>query len=185
MNNKQKENQMMANKIKPFTTHTLPVKWAHLHKADTKFGEDSANHSCTIIVDEQLQKQLDQMLKESGAEKINGMNTSDEGETYLKAKSKIFVKKGQEWFPCRDAGAQPTEAVAFGGDTVRLRLAPAVLTRDNSMSLYLNGVQIIEKNAVQDSGGFEATDGFDGSTFKAPVSTETSEPDEDMDEIPF
>jgi hypothetical protein len=175
---------MMANKIKPFTTHTLPVKWAHLHKADTKFGDDSANHSCTVIVDEQLQKQLDQMLSESGAIKINGMNTNDEtSETYLKAKSKIFVKRGRETFPCRDAGAQPTEAVAFGGDSVRLRLSPAVLSRDNSMSLYLNGVQIIEKGSDDgDSGGFEATEGFDGSSFKSPEADETSE---EMDEIPF
>ena len=175
---------MMANKIKPFTTHTLLVKWAHLHKADTKFGDDSANHSCTVIVDEQLQKQLDQMLSESGATKINGMNRNEEtDETYLKAKSKNFVKRGKETFPCRDAGAQPTEAVAFGGDSVRLRLAPAVLSRDNSMSLYLNGVQIIEKCTNDgDGGGFEATEGFDGSNFKTPESEDTNE---EMDEIPF
>ena len=53
-----------------------------------------------------------------------------------------------------------------------LRLAPAVLSRDNSLSLYPNGCQIIEKN-MQDgssgSGGFEATEGFDGSSFVAPT----------------
>ena len=41
------------------------------------------------------------------------------------------------------------------------------------MSLYLNGVQIIEKN-IQDTGGFEATEGFDGSNFTAPTEETTS-----------
>ena len=62
----------------------------------------------------------------------------------------------------------------FGGDRVKLRLSPAVLTRDQSLSFYLNGVQIIEKN-VMDAGGFEPTDGFDGSDFVAPVKEETEE----------
>jgi hypothetical protein len=70
-------------------------------------------------------------------------------------------------FPCRDASANKTDVIPFGGDKVRLRVAPAVLTRDNSMSLYLNGCQIIEKNNMGggDAGGFDATEGFvDNST---------------------
>lgn len=175
----------MTTKIKPFTTDTLDVRWGHLHAPDDKFGADTANHSVTIIVDTELQKQLDQMVKDSGATKVNGMRTEDDGTTTLKAKSKTFTKKGVKVFPCRDAKAQPTEACAFGGDKVRLRLAPTILSRDGSMSVFLNGVQIIEKNEQSaSSGGFEATDGFDGADFKAPEPVAET-PDEEMDDIPF
>ncbi len=175
----------MTTKISPFTTHTMDVVWSHLHAHDTKFGEDSANHSITVLVDKELQKKLDEVVKETGATKINGMRVDDEGRTLLKAKSKTMVKKGLKVFPCRDAAAERTEAVPFGGDKVRLRLAPAVLTRDGSLSVYLNGVQIIEKNSggLGDNGGFEATSGFDGANFKAPEST-SSDSDQD-DDLPF
>lgn len=153
---------MMTTKISAFTTDTMDVVWSHLHAPDDKFGADSANHNITVLVDAQLQKTLDNLLKESGATKINGMRENDEGQTLLKVKSKTFVKKNIASFPCRDAGNNKTDVIPFGGDKVRLRVAPAVLTRDNSMSLYLNGCQIIEKNNAgsADGGGFEATDGF-------------------------
>ena len=169
-------------KTKAFTTETLEVVWGHLHAPDTKFGEDSANHNLTVIVDDSLQKILDEVMKESGATKINGLRTDDDGRNLLKVKTKTFAKRGDKTFPCRDAAAKRTDAVPFGGDSVRLRLAPAVLTRDNSMSLYLNGVQIIEKN-VKDTGGFDATDGFDGSTFTPPV--EDNPADSDDDNLPI
>lgn len=173
---------MMTTKISPFTTHTLEVKWAHLHAPDDKFGADSSNHNITVVVDDELQKKLDQLVQENGASKINGLRTDDDGLLTLKAKSKTFVKKDVHVFPCRDANANRTEAVPFGGDAVRLRLAPAVLTRDGSMSLYLNGVQIITKNAFDDNSGFEATDGFDGSNFIPPTEKNENEdsPEEDM-----
>jgi len=174
----------MTTKISPFTTHTLDAVWSHLHAPDVKFGEDSANHSITVLVDKELQKKLDAIVKESGATKINGMRVDDEGRTLLKAKSKTMVKKGVKVFPCRDAAAERTAAVPFAGDKVRLRLAPAILTRDGSMSIYLNGVQIIEKNSTDgDNGGFEATEGFDGSKFTAPEST--SSDGEQDDDLPF
>jgi hypothetical protein len=176
---------MMASKIKPFNTHTLDVKWGHLHAPDDKFGEDSSNHSVTVVVDKELQKTLDQVMSEAGATKINGMKTDDEGITLLKAKSKTFVKKGTKVFPCRDAQAEVTEACPFQGDKVRLRLSPIMLTRDGSLSFFLNGCQIIEKNEMDTTsgtGGFESTKGFDGSSWTAPTSTEEEEA---TDDIPF
>lgn len=152
----------MTTKIDAFTTDTLEVQWSHLHQPDDKFGADSANHNISVLVDKKLQKTLDKLLKESGATKINGMRTDDDGRVILKAKSKTLVKKGEKTFPCRDASAAKTDSLPFGGDTVRLRLAPAVLTRDGSMSLYLNGCQIIDKQSGEfnSTGGFEATDGY-------------------------
>ena len=173
----------MTAKIKPFVTSTLEVVYGHLHRPDDKFGADSANHNVTVLVDAEMQKTLDSLLKDSSATKINGLRKDDDGRTLLKVKSKIFVKKGEQVFPCRDAMSNKTEATPFGGDKVRLRLNPAVLDRDNSMSIYLNGVQIIEKNA-QDSGGFAPVEnGFDGSTYTAPTS-EQEQPAE-ADDLPF
>ena len=174
----------MTMRISPFTTHTLDVVWSHLHAPDDKFGADSANHNITVLVDTELQTKLDSIIKEHGVTKINGMRIDNEGRTLLKAKSKTLVKKGVKVFPCRDAGAERTDAVPYGGDKVRLRLAPAVLTRDNSMSVYLNGVQIIEKNAGDfDGGTFDVTDGFEGSNFKAPEPA-SSDGGQD-DDLPF
>lgn len=170
---------MAMTKIGPFTTETLEVVWGHLHAPDDKFGADASNHNITILVDDELQAKLDSLVKESGATKINGQRTDDEGRNLLKVKTKTFTKRGDKTFPCRDAAAKRTDAVPFGGDSVRLRLAPAILTRDNSMSLYLNGVQIINKN-VKDTGGFEATDGFDGSTFTPPVEDNPDSEDENL-----
>ena len=158
-----------------FTTETVDVVWSHLHAPDDKFGADSSNHNITIIVDKGLQKSLDSVVKDTGASKINGMRVDDEGRTLLKVKSKSFVKKDIKVFPCRDAKANETTAVPFGGDRVKLRLSPAVLTRDQSLSFYLSGVQIIEKKEFTNSGGFEPTEGFDGSTFTAPSAEETED----------
>tara|TARA_R100000995_G_C3457836_1_gene111515 strand:- start:458 stop:973 length:516 start_codon:yes stop_codon:yes gene_type:complete len=167
-------------KSKAFTTNTVDVVWAHLHAPDDKFGADSSNHNITIGVDEELQMKLDELLQEMGAEKINGLRQDDEGRTVLKAKTKTFVKQNKATFPCRDAGAKETEATPFGGDKVRLRLSPAVITRDNSLSFYLNGCQIIEKTEGSYDGGFDAVEGgFDGSEFTPPVQ-ETEGVEEDM-----
>jgi hypothetical protein len=167
------------NKLSAFTTDTADVIWAHLHAPDEKFGADSSNHNISVVVDDQLQMKLDELLKETGATKINGLRTNDEGIKILKAKSKSFTKKGVHVFPCRDAGANQTDAVPFGGDKVRLRLAPAVLTRDGSLSLYLNGCQIIEKGSYDGmGGGFEPTEGFDGTSIQQSDTLST-------DDIPF
>ena len=162
-----------------FTTETLDVAWAHLHAPDDKFGADSANHNITVIVDDELQAKLDEVQQDLGASKINGMRVDDDGRTLLKAKTKTFVKRQEKTFPCRDAAAKVTTATPFGGDRVRLRLAPAKLTRDDSMSLYLNGCQIIEKT-ITDTGGFDATDGFDGSSFIPPVEKHDESDDPDL-----
>tara|TARA_R100000742_G_C4276516_1_gene97652 strand:- start:150 stop:677 length:528 start_codon:yes stop_codon:yes gene_type:complete len=156
------------DKIPAFTTETVNVVWSHLHAPDDKFGEDSANHNITIEVDDDLAAVLDGIKAKANATKINGMRVDDEGRNLLKVKSKAFVKKNVHTFPCRDAETKRTDAVPFGGDTVRLRLSPAVLSRDNSLSFYLNGCQIITKE-VRDTGGFEATDGFSGGDYIPPT----------------
>ena len=173
------------DKIAAFTTDTVSVVWSHLHAPDDKFGEDSSNHNITIELGEELMGQLESIKMKANGTKINGMRVDDEGRNLLKVKSKAFVKKNVHTFPCRDAETKRTDAVPFGGDTVRLRLSPAVLSRDNSISFYLNGCQIITKE-VRDSGGFEATDGFQGGDFIQPAEqTVASTSDEESSDIPF
>ncbi len=175
------------DRIPALNTDTLNVVWSHLHAPDDKFGEDAANHNITVEVDENLMATLQEIKEKNNASKINGMRVDDEGRNLLKVKSKAFVKKNVHTFPCRDAETKRTDAVPFGGDTVRLRLSPAKLSRDNSLSFYLNGCQIITKE-VRDSGGFEATDGFSGSDYIPPTEQPVT-PDgggsEDPSDIPF
>lgn len=176
----------MATKQRAFTTETVDVVWSHLHAPDEKFGLDSSNHNITVLVDDELQLKLDELQQESGTTKINGLRVDDEGRTLLKAKTKTFVKQNKKSFPCRDAATKETVATPYGGDKVKLRLSPAVITRDNSLSIYLNGCQIIEKNASDYDGGFEATDGFDGSGYTAPTETAEETPvDVTTDDMPF
>ena len=177
---------MNKEATKPFNTHTLDVKWSHLHRPDDKFGAPG-NHNITVVVDDQLQKQLDTIQGELGGKKINGMN-ENEGKTVLKVKSTIFTNppdnggEKKNVYPCVDAKNNSTEAVPFGGDKVRLRLKPMLLQRDGSISFFLNGVQIIEKNDSGKGGGFEATDGFDGAEYLPPEPSTNENEDND---VPF
>jgi hypothetical protein len=175
---------MKSTKLPPLVTETLEVKWSNLLKPDTNFGENSANHNITVIVDKNLGKVLADLLKRSGAKKINGVSEK-EGVKYVKFKSKNHIDKIK--FPCVDALAKETNVVAFGGDKVRLKLQPMILSRDNSLSLYLNGVQIIEKNNTGGSSGngFAPVEGGFVSTGanKSATTTETEEVTDD--DIPF
>jgi hypothetical protein len=148
----------MADKIPGFVTEVVDCRWSNLSKPDVEFGEASANHNITVVVDEPLNKKLQEILKKSGAKKINGLKEKD-GVTTLKAKTKSHIEKGS--FPCFDSQAKPSEVVAMGGDRVKLRLQPVVLSRDKSLSLYLNGVQIVHKGerSGSSSGGFTSIEG--------------------------
>jgi hypothetical protein len=169
-------------KMPQFVTEVVEVKWSNLLKPDTAFGEASANHNITILLDKTLEKKLAELLKQSGAKKINGIMEKDGVKTF-KAKSRMYVEQGK--FPCVDSAAQETDAVPFGGDKVRLKLAPAVVARDNSLSVYLNGIQIVEKNANNmtgsTGGGFSAIDGgyVGAATTKSAPEVEETE-DEDL-----
>ena len=167
-------------KLPDFVTGVMEVKWSNLLKPDNAFGEASANHNITVVLDKTLEKQLADLLKKSGAKKVNGMYEKDGVKTF-KAKSRVHIEAGK--FPCVDSNAEATDAVAFGGDKVRLRLAPAVVSRDNSLSLYLNGIQIVEKNTnnVTGAGGFDTVKGgFVGTNTPSPAPQVEETEDEDL-----
>ena len=172
-------NNNKFSKLPPLTTPTLNVKWSNLLKPDVAFGESSANHNITVVVDVELKTILDSLLVKSGCKKINGLKEQD-GVLMLKAKSKVNVDKGR--YPCVDSASTTTDAVPFGGDSVRLKLQPIVLTRDNSLSFYLNGIQIVTKELRQtnSSNGFSVVE--NGFVSTAPSTVVVDVEDE---ELPF
>lgn len=179
-------------------TETVTVSFANLHKPDDKFGADSANFNVTIPMNESLQAQIKKAVASTGAKKVNGVYEKD-GEKFIKFKNRILVKDGAQTFPCVDSQNKPTTVTAAGGDDVRLLVSPRLIKRDNSLSIYLDGVQIINKNSQFGGGGGGGFDVVEGgfvaeaapsTGFEAPAApavTETPDvADEDGDDdLPF
>jgi len=183
----------MSNKYgKSVFTDNVMVIWSHLHKPDTKFG--NPHHNVTVQLDDSLRTMLEDMQGELEAGKINGMGETKDGVKTIKFRNVLKAKDGIQTFPCVDSNAEITQAIPFGGDVCRLKLAPCKLDRDGSISFYLDGVQIIEKNDLGMAGnGFTPTDGFKDEEFTptsvpstpedAPVGADL--PDEEVTDIPF
>ena len=182
----------MASYGKKIMSGDLEVVWSHLHAPDTAFG--GKNHNITVILTKELEDAIKGAIKNSNfgkVSKINGISERD-GSRRLKVKNSQQAAKGAVSFPCVDANAKPTRTVPFGGDTVRLMMVPAYLDRDGSVSFYLEGVQIIQKNespSGESRGGFTPVEGgYDGSSAEAPAGTDWgTAPIEstNMDDIPF
>ena len=159
---------------KSFITNELVVKWSHLHKPDVEFGQPG-DHNISVVMTKELKKEIDSWVKTTGAKKVNGTYTAKDGDDVVKFKSKLYTsgENTKTSFPCYDAGAKETEDMPFGGDVVKVRIAPRLNERDNSMSLWLSGCQIVK------SGG--RTTGF------VPVNGFTAESDSDVEQedLPF
>lgn len=170
-------------------TENLTLKYANLHRPDEKF---TPVHQCEFVLPDSLAKKLEEIKKQLGGKKVNGIRERD-GDTLMKVKSKVYVEDGR--FPCVDSKNKPTEVSPFGGDVVRLKLIPKVVSKDNSVSFYLGGVQIIEKNSSSEgfTGFEEVEDGYTGpteDTDSAPAeepeeAVDEEETEEDEDEIDF
>jgi hypothetical protein len=182
----------MASYGKKIVSGNVEVVWAHLHAPDTAFG--GRNHNITVVLTRELEGAIKDSIKASGfgkVSKINGISERD-GVRRIKVKNSQQAAKGVMAFPCVDANAKPTRTVPFGGDVVRLMMVPAYLDRDGSVSLYLEGVQIIEKNESNaTAGGFSPVEGgFDGSAAEAPTTAGANfgtDPaaEQDDDDLPF
>ena len=184
----------MANKYgKAFFTNNTTVTWSHLHKPDVKFG--NPNYNITVALTPELESAIKDAAQAAGfgkISKVNGVGNREDGKV-LKVKNSQACRDGATGaFPCVDANAKATKAVPFGGDVVRLKLVPCLLERDISMSIYLDGCQIIEKQEREEgTGGFGVVDGgFDGADAEAPEVKETIESEavvaEDADaDLPF
>ena len=178
-------------KLSKFITDNVKVTFSHLQRPDDKFGADTANFNITVVMTPELETKIKQIVKQSEAKKVNGVWENDEGTKLIKFKNRIMVKNGDASFGCVDARNQPTKAVAMGGDVVRLLLAPSLIQRDNSLSIYLDGVQIIEKNTAATGfdvveGGFTADEDFTPNDDPTEFSDdEPVTPAEGDDDLPF
>ena len=149
-----------------------------------KFG--NPNYNITVELTSDLEQKIRDAAVDAGfgkVSKVNGIGTRDTGKV-LKVKNSQACKDGASGaFPCVDSNAKPTKAVPFGGDVVRLKLVPCLLERDSSMSVYLDGCQIIEKNEREETSGFSTVEGgFDGSDAEAPATKDSFESEDVVDE---
>lgn len=146
---------------KSFITGDVTVKWSHLLKPDDKFG--NPNHSITVEVTPALKAKLNAALKELGAKKINGLKDDT-----IKFKNVLKIRDGINRFPVVDAATKETDVIPMSEDIVRVKVTPALVSRDNSISFYLDAVQLIKKNSPEYSGN----NGF------APVAVPDSDEEE-------
>ena len=179
-----------------FITEATTVTFAYLNKPDDKFGADTANFNVTIPLTDAVATQVKAAVAATGAKKVNGVYEDKEGNKQIKFKNRILVRDGARSFPCVDSQNKPTQQTASGGDVVKLLLSPSLIKRDNSLSIYLDGVQIIEKNSTFGGGGvgFDAVEGGfvdDGTAVATPVEetpaleAPASVIEDDADDLPF
>lgn len=152
------------------------VRWSHLMSPDDKFG--NPNHSVTIVVDDRIKKQLETATKQLGGKKINGFKVDAEsGDNLVRFKNVLQARQGVKTFPILDSNDQPTQTVPFGTDVVRVKVTPALIERDKSVSFYMEKIQLVERNyqpGTSNSGMGAVSGGFvDGNTSS------------DSDEVPF
>ncbi len=194
----------MSNNSKRIMTTPMTVRFAWLHAPDTKF---EPNFSVTVPLSDELKKQMSTTAKGLGGTKVNGVrdftnNETGESEKVAKFTNRILIEKNNaRSFPCVDSNNKPTSQYAMGGDEVRLLLTAKKLDRDGSVSFFLEGVQIIAKNASGGGGGFDAYEGgfvddgsapaeedapsFDDAPAAAEEAPEVPEPAVDDDDLPF
>jgi hypothetical protein len=168
-----------------FVTDRLTVNYAYLNKPDDKFGADTANFNVTVPLEASLAESIKEAVAQTGAKKVNGVYEKD-GQKFIKFKNRILVRDGARSFPCVDSQNNPTTATASSGDVVRLLVSPSLIKRDNSLSIYLDGVQIIEKNSTFGGGGagFDAVEGgFTGDAAPAQEAFD-AEPEADASPAP-
>jgi len=139
-----------------FVTPVSIVRWSHLMKPDDKFG--NPNHSVSVIVTDELQAQLDTALAELGGNKINGLKADkDTGDMIMRFKNVLKAREGLSSFPILDSDDNITTTVPFATDTVRVKVTPALISRDDSVSFYMDKIQLVERNwepsGDLDSGG--------------------------------
>jgi len=127
------------------------VRWSHLMTPDDKFG--NPNHSVTVIINDDMNKQLESAAKALGGKKINGLKSDSEtGDRLMRFKNVLQARKGVKSFPVLDSNDQPTETIPFGTDVVRVKVTPALIERDKSVSFYMEKIQLIERNYQPGSG---------------------------------
>ena len=185
--NKKSGNMKSPVKFTTMTFNNLTVKFSHIQKPDLEYN---SGHSVLVECNKELEKMIKEVVKQSGVETVNGLKKQvgekiqscqlKDGPDYIVFKNAIYSKDGVERFPdVYDMQGQRTMDNPYGGDVVNLAVRPSVwdMQGKQSISIYLNEVQIAEKNSG-DSVTFakpkqeQKEVSFDASKKDGPVSDE-------------
>ena len=144
---------MMKNEYgNSFVTESTTVRWSHLMKPDDKFG--NPHHSVTVVVTPAIQEQLDNALQTLSGTKINGLKVDTEtGDSLIRFKNVLKAREGAMSFPILDSEDNTTDTIPFATDKVRVKVTPSLLSRDKSISFYMEKIQLIERNYEGGGGG--------------------------------
>ena len=131
---------------KSFNIENAETRFTHLDRADDKFG--NPNHSVTMFIEADLAEKL-----QGKAEVVNGLKEDENSPTgyTLKVKSTKAVRKGMAKFPRVDNDGNATQESIWGGDVVTVRVTPCILALNGSLSIYMEGIKLVEKRT--ESGG--------------------------------
>ena len=185
--NKKSGNMKSPVKFTTMTFNNLTVKFSHIQKPDLEYN---SGHSVLVECNNELEKMIKEVVKQSGVETVNGLKKQvgdkiqscqlKDGPDYIVFKNAIYSRDGVERFPdVYDMQGQRTMDNPYGGDVVNLAVRPKVwdMQGKQSISIYLNEVQIAEKNSG-DSVTFakpkkeQKEVSFDASKKDGPVSDE-------------
>jgi hypothetical protein len=169
----------MSNNSAKLRIDNVTVRFAWLHAPDVKFDP---NFSVTIPLTDEVKAKLSAAAKSVGGKKVNGVrsftnNETGDEEKVVKFVNRILIEKeNAKSFGCVDSNRNPCDA-AMGGDVVNLALTAKRLDRDGSVSFFLDGVQVVEKNST--AGGGSPFDVVEGGYSAASADTKPSFDDDE------
>ena len=145
-------------KFSPMTLEKVTITYSHIQKPDLEYN---TGHSVTVEWNKDIAKMFSEMVKQSGVKKVNGLSAPNgdgrlkscqlkDGPTQVKFKNSLYSSDGVERFPdVFDLDGQRTMDNPYGGDVVNLVVRPKVwdMQGKESISVYLNEIQIVEKNS--------------------------------------
>lgn len=172
----------------------LTVKYSHITKPDLEYN---SGHSVMVEWTKELQKMFDEIVKQSGVDKINGLKKEVDGKLkscqlkdkpeYVTFKNALYSSDGVERFPdVFDKNGSRTMEDPWGGDVVNLSVRPKVwdISGTQSISVYLNQIQIEEKNSGE-SFTFERIEKEVKFGQDARKNQEPESESDDDDDLPF
>ena len=175
----------MSNKRNEIYTPTVRCTWANLARPDEFRG--SKKHTVQV----EMTPEFEALLKERfGVSAINKdtvagfMPAKGEYPAAVTIKTTEFTKKNQERWAGNlvDIKGQPLEDYLPGsGDQVRVKVW---VTENEKISLWLNGIQVVEQTQVSGgAGGWEDLSGDEPAPAAEPAPT--ADATEDNSDLPF
>tara|TARA_R100001082_G_scaffold8363_1_gene4939 strand:+ start:1171 stop:1692 length:522 start_codon:yes stop_codon:yes gene_type:complete len=149
--NKKTGNMTSPVRIDKQVLNNLTVTYSHLLRPDTYKGQ--SKHSISVIRTKEMEKLFKELKAQTNLETINGLSEYERDENGKKVKvkvakfsNKLHAEDGVERFPgIVDENKNDTNEVPMGGDIVNLIIKPRAW--DDSISLYLEKVQIVEQDS--------------------------------------